>query len=33
MDEDAAAEKVLNTNFADAMLNEAQRQFDSGSVA
>ena len=32
MDEDAATEKVLNANYADAVLNQAQTQFDRGEA-
>lgn len=32
MDEDAQTEKVLNANYADAVLNQAQTQFDRGEA-
>ena len=32
MDDDAQTEKVLNANYADAVLNQAQTQFDRGEM-
>jgi hypothetical protein len=32
MDDDAATEKVNNASFADAVLGQAQRQFDRGEA-